>query len=147
MGGPGNIVVNRHITGIAHILFFYHMPSKLLPQKNGNRLPQKHYHRRIALPPKNTAIFWFYHFRQKSTANSRYGQKSTANSQYRQKIRSSFFVLSGSSGSLSVEPLLCGRERETPRPLPIHLPPHLPTPRSSWSSRTMSGLEGESQCC
>ena len=24
----------------------------------------------------------------------------------------------------------------------IHLPPHLPTPRSAWSSRAMGGLEG-----
>ena len=33
-------------------------------------------------------------------------------------------------------------DRDTPRHLPIHLPPHLPTPRSAWSSRTLSGLEG-----
>ena len=37
-----------------------------------------------------------------------------------------FFVLSGSSGSFSVEPL-CGRvDRETPPYLPTNLPPHLP---------------------
>ena len=58
------------------------------------------------------------------------------------RVRSLFFVLSGSSGSFFVEPL-CGREdRETPRHLPIHLPPYLPTLTSAWSSRTMSGLEG-----
>ena len=33
-------------------------------------------------------------------------------------------------------------DRDTPPHLPIHLPPHLFTPRSAWSSRTMSGLEG-----
>ena len=43
-------------------------------------------------------------------------------------------VLSGSWSSFSVEPL-CGREdREAPRHLFIHLPPHLPTPRSAWSA-------------
>ena len=56
-------------------------------------------------------------------------------------VRSLFFVLSGSSASFSVE--LCGRvDRETPPYLPTNLLPHLPTPSSAWSSRTMSGLEG-----
>ena len=150
---------------------------------------------------KKTAIFWFYRFRQKRTANSRYRQKvpptlNTGNSRYRPKgttkteyrpkgtagtsyrpkgtadagycpkstaytperyrahwippkncrllflVRSLFFVLSGSSGSFSVEPLRGRLYREKPPHLPIHLPPHLPTPPSAWSSRTVSGLEG-----
>ena len=59
------------------------------------------------------------------------------------RVRSLFFVLSGSSASFSVEPLCGSEDRETPR----HLPIHLPTPRSAWFSRTMSGFRGESQCC
>ena len=143
---------------------------------------------------KNTAIFWFDRFRQKST-NSRYRQKvsPTLNTAKRvpptldntqkvpptldtaqkipptlyiapkvpptlvidqkvspmldtaQKVPAFLFVFVLCSlfflvlsGSFSVEPF-CGREnRETLR----HLPIHLPTPRSAWSSRTMSGLEG-----
>ena len=58
------------------------------------------------------------------------------------RVRSLFFVISAFSGSFSVE-LLCGREdRETARHPPVHLPSHLPTPRSAWSSRTKSGLGG-----
>ena len=57
---------------------------------------------------------------------------------YRRLFSRLFFLLHGSSDSFSVEPL-CGREdSETPR----HLPIHLSTPLSTWSSTTMSGLEG-----
>ena len=76
---------------------------------------------------------------QKGTPYTKYRTKSTG---FSFRVRSLFFVVSGCSGSFSVEPR-CGRvDRDTPPHLPIHLPPHLPTPRSAWSSRTMSGLEG-----
>ena len=135
---------------------------------------------------KNTAIFWFYRFRQKSTANSidtakKYRQLSipptldtaqkvptldtaqnvpptldiaqklppildTAEKVPRtpdtaQKVPAFLFVffLRSFWFRFLFGKLLCGREDgETPRYPPIHLP----TPRSAWSSRTMSGLEG-----
>ena len=67
VGGSGNMAVYRHILVIPP-------NAKVLPPKNENRLPPKHY-RGIALLPKNTALFWFHRFRQKSTANSRSRQK------------------------------------------------------------------------
>ena len=64
---------------------------------------------------------------------------------YRLSFSCSFFVLY----SFWVFGFLFGRkpslwtcgQRDPPAP-DVHLPPRLPTPRSAWSSRTISGLEG-----
>ena len=153
--------------------------ANVLPPKNENRPPPKHYHR-IALPPKKYRHILVYRFRHKSTANPRYRQEVPPK-EYRQlsiplkryptldtaqkvpptldiaqkvppildtaeKVPTFVFlfvlcsiVLSGSSGSFSVDALFGREDREAPRHLPIHQPPDLPTPRSAWSSRTMSG--------
>ena len=72
-------------------------------------------------------------YRPKATADTGYRRKGTSYNGYRPKstgcyfrVRSLLFVLSGSSGSFSVEPL-CGREdrdapasAHTPAPTPAH---------------------------
>ena len=155
------------MAGYRHILVIP-PTAKVLPPKNEKPPTAKNIAAVLHYRRKNTAIFCFFRFRQKSTANSQYRQKSTANSQYRQKsttnsrygpkgtantgyrpkrtadtgyrpkgtadtgyrrkgtaytgyrpkstgfsfgVRSLFFVLFGSSGSFSVEPL-CGLRTE-----------------------------------
>ena len=61
--GPGNMAVYRNILVIPPT-------AKVLPLNNKKSPAAVLHYRR-----KNTAIFWFYRFRQKSTANSRYRQK------------------------------------------------------------------------
>ena len=65
VGGPGNMAVYRHILVIPPTV-------KVLLPKN-EKTPTAE-----ALPPKNTTIFLFYRFRQKSTANSQRRPKGTA---------------------------------------------------------------------
>ena len=94
--------------------------------------------RRHWISPKRYRRYWIPPKRYRVHAGCR--PKSTG---FCFRVRSLFFVVSGYSGSFSVEGPLCGRvDRETPPHLPVHLPPRLPTPRSAWFSRTMSGLEG-----
>ena len=124
-----------------HTLFLLRPPKKIPPTIDTAKM-----YRQLSIPPTEE--------RQLSIPPKRYRQhwiplKGTAYTGYRPKctgrpfrVRFLFFVLPGSSSSFSVEPLCVCVDRETPPHLPMHLPPHLPTPRSAWSSRTMSGLEG-----
>ena len=68
VGGPGNMAVYRHILVIPPT-------AKVLPPKNEKPPTAKTSPPYCITAEKNTAIFWFYRFRQKSTANPRYRQK------------------------------------------------------------------------
>ena len=64
VGGPGNMAVYRHILVIPPTAKVV-TAGKRQTSYHQNSTAVLHYHR------KNAAIFWFYRFRQKNTANSR----------------------------------------------------------------------------
>ena len=167
VGGPGNMVVYRHILVIpptAKVVTVekrktaYHQNiTSVLHYRRKNTaiyfvlpLPPKKYRRKVP-PALNTAkrVPPTLDTAQKVPPTLDTAPRHRVHTGYRPKctgrsfrVRFLFFVLPGSSSSFSVEPLCVCVDRETPPHLPMHLPPHLPTPRSAWSSRTMSGLEG-----
>ena len=78
---------------------------------------------------------------QKATAYTEYRPKSTG---FSFRVHSLFFVLSGSSGLFSVEPL-CGREQRY-APAPTHTPAHTPAHTTlSVIQQNNEWFRGESQ--